>query len=667
MNFQSNLRAGSSDVRVSEQAPEKQGMGLEGALLRVLSELGWRRSAGVLKAALPSGESVQGLDEAAMVLDLIDVGASVEAKIPGAWHSGLDGALVVQDKDGVHALVREDSQETWISSSNLAPNQIRRRLEGAKKRLFIHSPEHPIAAVHASSIRARIGKVAGIALFLSLVFNALALAIPFFSMAIFDRVLGAQASQSLVPLMTGAGVVLLALLILRMLRSRLLAAEYARLCATTRLMSLSRSLRLPHDMRQRLGFQRLQARLQATSQSAEVFASQNSSAIFDAPFVPLSIFAIAFIGGWMALVPAVYLILFFSLSWLLSETRQRLDPQLENANTKRLEALTELSAKATDIRNVDHGISWLARFASTARQAAFTKHRQATKAAALQSIAYVLGTGAALTTLCAGLALAMNGAITAGALIGTMLLTWRVTGPAQAFSLALPRLKVIRKSISHLDETLSWGLPPTKSTALEQLDDGAPEISGKGLYFKYDQNAGPAITGVSFECVPGSLTVVMGPNGSGKTTFLKIVSGLLLPQAGRMSINGRSVTQYDPDELARATCFLRLEDLGNGSGPDALSELLSAGFDENGAGADPKCPLVVLDDSSGSVSASARAELREALARLKGRATVFLATHDTSLAELADNALVLDDGAPVYFGPVTLPASQPLSQSKEMS
>ncbi len=62
---------------------------------------------------------------------------------------------------------------------------------------------------------------------------------------------------------------------------------------------------------------------------------------------------------------------------------------------KRVEALTELSAKAAVIRNIDHGRSWFTKFVSLARQAAFVKHRQAQRSAALQSLAYVLGTGAA--------------------------------------------------------------------------------------------------------------------------------------------------------------------------------------------------------------------------------------------------------------------------------
>ncbi|MEE4015427.1 ATP-binding cassette domain-containing protein [Roseibium sp. FZY0029] len=655
MNVQTKLARDKSTPATEETGTARRETNLESILHSALTDLGWRRSHDVLLAATPRETGVATLDEAAMVLDLIDVGASVEARVPAAWRSGLDGALLVQDKTGVHALVRKDTRLTASSSANLTHEQVVRRINHAGKMLFVHDPEHSVATVHATTIRTRINKVAVTALFLSLVLNLLALFIPFFSMAIFDRVLGAQASQSLVPLLTGASVVLLAILVLRSTRSRILAAEYARLVATTRLISLSRILRLPQMVRQRLGFDRLQNRLQTTSLSAEVFAAQNTAAIFDAPFVPLSIFAIAFVGGWMAVVPAVYLTLFFALSWILSEARQGLDPQLENANAKRVEALTELSDKAADIQSIDHGSAWFARFASIARRAAFAKHRQAQRSAALQSLAYVLGTGAALTTLCIGIALAMSGTITAGALVGTMLLTWRVTGPSQAFFLAMPRLKAIRKAVSGLEQSISMGAPQAQPAALERLETGAPEISGKGLFFKYDQNADPALTGISFDCAPGSFTIVMGPNGSGKSTFLKMVAGLVSPQSGRLSINGRSVTQYDADDLARSTCLLRLEASDSAMWRSQETHEVVA-----------KSHLILLDDSSGPAATRDRSDLLQVLTALKGKATILFATHDTAFAELADNALILDEGSMAYFGPVTPPGLSP-SPSEETS
>lgn len=56
--------------------------------------------------------------------------------------------------------------------------------------------------------------------------------------------------------------------------------------------------------------------------------------------------------------------------------------------------------------------------------------------------------------------------------------------------------------------------------------------------------------GVSLDAAPGAMTAIVGPNGSGKTTTLKAISGELTPSAGKVTINGRDIASLKPWELA---------------------------------------------------------------------------------------------------------------------
>ena len=61
-----------------------------------------------------------------------------------------------------------------------------------------------------------------------------------------------------------------------------------------------------------------------------------------------------------------------------------------------------------------------------------------------------------------------------------------------------------------------------------------------------------AVAGVDFEIAPGQTLAIIGPNGSGKTTTLNLVTGVLRPNAGRITINGSVMAARHPEQVAEA-------------------------------------------------------------------------------------------------------------------
>ncbi|MEE8582115.1 MAG: ABC transporter ATP-binding protein [Myxococcota bacterium] len=199
-----------------------------------------------------------------------------------------------------------------------------------------------------------------------------------------------------------------------------------------------------------------------------------------------------------------------------------------------------------------------------------------------------------------------------------------------------------------------------------------------------------ALEGVSLEVERGENFALLGANGAGKTTLIRLITGYLTPTSGQVLVDGFSPLSH-PSEVHRRLGFvpessqlypeLRVEQFLRFAGGArnlrgrALSEgiervmqqfalegvgrrlvgNLSKGFQRRVSLAqaflhDPA--LVITDEPTGGLDPLQQSEVQEILAKLRGRRTVLLCTHDLSEArKLADRVAVLSRGRLVALGP----------------
>ena len=216
----------------------------------------------------------------------------------------------------------------------------------------------------------------------------------------------------------------------------------------------------------------------------------------------------------------------------------------------------------------------------------------------------------------------------------------------------------------------------------------APELRARGLSRRF--GAHTALADVDLEVAAGSTFALLGANGAGKTTFLRIAAGLLLPSAGEIVVAGSSPAD-DPARVQRRLGYVMetsrlypelrvrgllrflaaarglarqerkaaveraLERFGLAAVAGRPIGNLSKGYQQRVSLAqafvhDPA--LVIVDEPTGGLDPLQRHEVHERLRALRGERTILLSTHDLAEARaLADRVAVLRAGRLVAAGP----------------
>ena len=78
-----------------------------------------------------------------------------------------------------------------------------------------------------------------------------------------------------------------------------------------------------------------------------------------------------------------------------------------------------------------------------------------------------------------------------------------------------------------------------------------PVISFRNVYYAYPGTDDYALKGTTFEVTAGSTEIILGGSGSGKSTILKLVLGLIKPESGTIEVDGVDISRMDEPDLMK--------------------------------------------------------------------------------------------------------------------
>jgi len=400
---------------------------------------------------------------------------------------------------------------------------------------------------------------------LSMVINLLALVSSLFVMAVYDKVIGNNAPDTLYYLAIGAVMAIFFESILRYLRARSLAFFGVRVDAIITQSIFERLLYLPPRIVESSSIPAQIARLKDFDSVRNFFSGPVGINLVEIPFTLIFIFTIYFIGGPLVRIPLLLAFFYLLLGLVMLPRIQTSTEEGAVAGVQRQTLMVETMQKFRTIRIHGAMDTWLERFRKLSGVSSYTSFKSSQQTALVEAIAYGLSVAAGVGTLVYGIFLVWEQQITTGALIASMMLVWRVISPLQSICNSLVRIRYIFRSVGQVHK-LMRSAPENSNTLSDQPFNvtGNITFSGVGLRYTADRNA--VFSGMTLDISAGEVVAVTGPSGSGKSSLLKLIIGLYPPQMGAILIDGLDIRQRDPIALRRNISYTpQMPELFHGS------------------------------------------------------------------------------------------------------
>lgn len=371
----------------------------------------------------------------------------------------------------------------------------------------------------------------------SVVMSVIALGASIFSMQVYDRVIPTHGVATLIVLATGVGLAILFELGMKFARSHIMDSVVSGLDAKLsqalfeRLLSV-RVDQLPGSVGSLAG------QLRGYEQIRSFYTSQTLFTLVDLPLGLLFVLVIALLASpWMALVPTLFGLTAILIGYLSNRKVARLADKSAAASNLKTGLLVETVEGVETIKSGSGGWKFLSRWIDVSAESIRSDMAMRSIgdhagyiAATLQQLSYS-------TTVIVGAFLVINGQITMGALIACSILGGRILAPVAM----IPGLMVQR---AHTRATLA-GLEKIYALQTDQGDERQMtpdslrgEFQIEEVKFTY---AGSLVNAMSIDKLhirAGERIAILGPIGAGKSTILRLLSGLYRPQQGRVLLDG---------------------------------------------------------------------------------------------------------------------------------
>ncbi len=527
----------------------------------------------------------------------------------------------------------------------------------------------------------------------SFVANLLAVAVALFSLQVYDRVIPHQSEATLWVLAAGAGLALLMEGFLKIARARLMDGAGRQIELTVLDILMGRVLGMRSDLKGQSPSMTFSA-MREFGSVREFFTASTIGTIADIPFIFVFLLLVASIAGNVVWVLIAGGILMVVPGFFLQKKMMALTQETQGAAAKSSRLLHEAIFERDTVKTQRGEDRVMRLWSELTTLSAMKSSEQRKLASVLTFWSQGMQQATYVAAVIVGTYLVFAGQFTVGSIIAVGILTGRTLGPLTQLAGTLARWGNVKAALDGLDAIAHAEQDAADGRTYLRREELKGHFELREVQFRYEDDGAPILDIPGVAILPGQRVAVLGANGSGKSSLLKLLSGLYAPTSGRVLIDGTDMAQIEPRDLRRLVGYLGQDvRLFNGTLRDNLNltmlerddDRLMAALDfaglgqfvrthhkgldldilDGGAGLsigqrqsigwarlwlqDPA--ICLLDEPTAALDQKLETALVERLEKwIEGR-TAIIATHRVPILSLTNRSLVLQSGRMMIDGP----------------
>jgi len=377
--------------------------------------------------------------------------------------------------------------------------------------------------------------------------NLLSVASSIFIMVVYDRVIPNAAYQSLYALTAGMIVVLIFDFILKNMRAWFIDLTAQEIDLTVGEDIYRQVLAAPLDkVSGPVGG--LANTIRGFDQVREFFTSATLALVVDLPFVFLFVFVIYLISGPLAIIPLLAIPIVIGVGFLVQPFIEKHAVKAAETGKSKYSLIIESLSGLETIKTVNSSDIFLSRYKETVEDGADSIR----SSKVLSQLATNSASTAQLMSLVSivfyGTFLIDQGVVSMGAMVAAVLLSSRALAPLALIANLFGRLNNSRTAYRELDQLMqSVDKKENVNQGIKIEKLGSIECSRIG--FSYPEASLPSLIEVSASIKTGERIAIMGRNGSGKTTFIKLCAGMFKPTQGVITYDKLGLNEIDTTQF----------------------------------------------------------------------------------------------------------------------